>query len=422
MVYNDDYAGPVLHVRPGELLSIRLDNRLREPTNLHFHGIQTSPQGNSDNVHVSIAPGDRFHYLIRIPAGQPPGLYWYHAHVHGAAEKQIMRGLSGALVVEGFTRVFPELSGVTERLLVLKEYEFDDSGDPVIEDEWHDRIQTINGQTGLAVPMRPRETQVWHLVNQAANRYFHLSLTGHRFRILAEDGVARTGGLEAETLHIAPAGRMSVLVEAGEAGTYDLVSANVLTGKARDRVLGRAMVSGPVAAPANANPAFPQRSDLRQAAVTAARTLVFSDSADAERYFIDGRIYDHGRIDMRVPLGSVEEWTIRNDSDEMHVFHIHQVHFQIVAVDGHPAPFEGYRDTVKVPERGTVTVRIPFLRREMLGRFVFHCHVLKHEDKGMMANIEVYDPSGVRDERPAFRTWRAGLTGGAALPYQFCGP
>ena len=97
-------------------------------------------------------------------------------------------------------------------------------------------------------------------------------------------------------------------------------------------------------------------------------------------------------MDVRVPLGNIEEWTIRNDSDDMHIFHIHQIGFQVVEINGKPVPFTGYVDTVLVPERGQVKLRMPFTDRVILGRFVFHCHVLRHEDLGMMANIEVYDP------------------------------
>jgi len=128
--FNGLYAGPVLRVRPGDMLRIRLINDLSQPTNLHFHGIFTSPLGNGDNVHLSIAAGTSFTYEIRIPTTQPPGLYWYHSHLHGRSEWQVMRGLSGALVVDpadepGAARG-AEQPGMAERLFVLKDIVFDD--------------------------------------------------------------------------------------------------------------------------------------------------------------------------------------------------------------------------------------------------------------------------------------------------------
>jgi FtsP/CotA-like multicopper oxidase with cupredoxin domain len=128
--------------------------------------------------------------------------------------------------------------------------------------------------------------------------------------------------------------------------------------------------------------------DLR-GAVTGRRTVVFSETADGDTLFIDGRTFDPTRTDTRVKLGAVEEWTIRNESDELHDFHIHQTHFQVTEVDGVPQPFVGYQDIVNVPVRGAVKVIIPFTDPVIVGRFVYHCHLLAHEDKGMMATIEV---------------------------------
>ncbi len=421
LIYNGAYAGPVLRVRPGDRMLIRLVNRLAEPTNIHFHGIETSPLGNSDNVHTVVDPGESFLYSIVVPDTQSPGLYWYHAHLHGAAERQAMSGLSGALMVEGFAQQFPGLDGIAERLFVLKEYEFPDSEDPAIDGELHERLQTVNGETGVTVHMRPHETQLWHLGNQSANRIIHLALRGHRFGIVGEDGTARNNAMQADVLNIEPSARMEVLVEAGEPGVYDLVSEGILTGTARSRVMGHLVVEGEPASPVAALDRFPSKEDLRTRDVTTRRTIGFTQDNDTEQYFIDGKMYDHDRMDIRVPLGSLEEWTLRNDSDDFHEFHIHQVHFQVVAIDGKAVPFDGYRDTVRIPERGSATIRIPFARREIVGKFVFHCHVLKHEDKGMMANIEVYDPAKETFLSPikALLTRLGSARGG--LPYAFCG-
>jgi len=95
---------------------------------------------------------------------------------------------------------------------------------------------------------------------------------------------------------------------------------------------------------------------------------------------------------VKVPLGSIEEWTVRNASDELHVFHIHQVGFQVLSVNDKPVAFDGLQDTVNVPIHGEVKIRLAFTDPVIVGRFMFHCHILEHEDKGMMAQIEVYDP------------------------------
>jgi FtsP/CotA-like multicopper oxidase with cupredoxin domain len=426
MVFNGLYPGPLLRVRPGDLMRIKLVNHLNEPTNLHFHGIQTSPLANSDNVHVLVPPGASFQYEIRIPLDQPPGLYWYHAHAHGLATHQVTSGLSGPLIVEGIEASLPVSGSITERVFTLKDVEYEDSDDPVINDELHGLTQTINGQTRVALTMRPGEKQLWRFGNQSANLYFHLTLQGHRFRVVAEDGVVLRTPRMVDTIDIGPAARVEALVDAGEAGDYDLRSQKVLTGSAMSRTLGVLRVAGAVVAAAPAvTPAW-QLEDLRQRAITARRTIIFSQDDATETYRINGRLFDHDHIDTRVPFGSTEEWTLRNDSDDMHVFHIHQLSFQVTAIDGKPVPFNGYLDVVRVPERGTVTILLPFTRPETIGQFVYHCHVLKHEDKGMMAQIEVFVPQSrwlaVRLlDRPIRWLRQRMFAFHSGLPVEFCG-
>ena len=407
-VYNGEYAGPVLRVHPGDTMKIKLINHASRPMNLHFHGLETSPLDNHDNIHISAKPGETFDYEVYIPPFQPPGLYWYHDHTHGISAQNVMEGLSGALIVEGFAQQFPELSGVKEQLLVLKDYEFDDSKDPVIADYYHNNIQSINGRTFSKISMRPGETQLWRLTNQSANLYFHLSMKGHKFRIIGEDARSAMKETVVDTLDIRPATRLAVLVDAGDAGTYDLVSEKVLTGsganRASSRVLGRVEVSGETAQTVPAIYAFPKNQDLREVKIDESRDVIFSQLNDDKNFYLNGKKFDASRIDMRIPLGNTEEWTIHNHSNDMHIFHIHQVSFQVTEIDGTPQPFNGYVDNVRVPENSTVKIIIPFTNRLIVGQFFIHCHVLKHEDNGMMAHIEIYDP----DPNGAFPFYRAG--------------
>jgi FtsP/CotA-like multicopper oxidase with cupredoxin domain len=403
--YNGLYAGPVLRLHPGDLLRVRLVNDLAQPTNLHFHGIRTSPLGNSDNAHVAVPAGGRFTYEIRIPASQPPGLYWYHSHLHGVSEVQVMHGLSGALVVEPAA---PPAAGQHERLLVLKDMVFDDdTGDATIDTTLHGIVQSINGRLQTEAAMRPGETQLWRLSNQSADRAFHIVVAGHRLRIIAEDGDPSRVARDVDVLDLMPGSRADVLVTGEAGGRYALISRGTMTGsgtaRSPDRVLGTLVVGG---APAIATPAASvatASADLRGTSIAARRLISFSQTgaldADQQRFFINGRTFDPSRVDIRARLGTVEEWTIRNDSDDLHVFHIHQVGFQVVAINEAPVGLTGLVDTVRVPERGSVTLRMAFTDPIILGRFMFHCHVLKHEDKGMMAQIEVYaaPPRGLPD-------------------------
>ncbi|HEU5047917.1 MAG TPA: SCO family protein [Rickettsiales bacterium] len=405
-VYNDQYAAPLLRVRPGDRMRIRLINHTSGPTNIHFHGIETSPLGNGDNVHVNVEPGQTFDYDVRVSKDQAPGLYWYHDHTHGIAEKNVMRGLSGALEVEGIEDVLPQLARLKQRVFVLKDYEFPESKDPHIVRDLHRVIQTINGQTDVVLRMHPGETQFWRFSNQSPNRLFHLAVKGMQFRIVEMDGRHTLHETMTDVLTVLPASRLEVLVTAGQPGIHEIVTQNVMTGCypncKLERVQGKVIVSGMPETPLPAITEFPKEHDLRSDKIDATRDFVYSESADEGKYYINGQLFNMNRVDFRVPLGHVEEWTIRNDSDDFHTFHIHQLHFQVVEVNGKEVPFNGYVDNAGVPERSTVKVIIPFTDPAIVGTFIAHCHVLEHEDKGMMAHVEVYDPA-VKDAASFFQ-------------------
>jgi FtsP/CotA-like multicopper oxidase with cupredoxin domain len=354
-------------------------------------------------VHIKVYPGQSFEYVIPIPSTQPPGLYWYHAHLHGLSEEQVMGGLSGALVVEGFQEQFPGLANVKEHIFVLKDYVFEHSHDPVIHDILHDRVESVNGRFYTETTMRPGETQLWRFTNQSADLYFHIALKGHVFRIIGDDGVSANRETVVKTLDIKPAGRLEVLVTAGEPGEYDLVAEKSLMGTSGastfNRVIGKLTVAGEKDTPVAEMAQFPERENLLRRSVDKYRVITFSEDVDKNEYYMNDKLYDEDRIDIRVPLGNTEEWVIRNRSNDMHVFHIHQVHFQVVEINGVPQLFNGYVDNVYVPEQGSVRIRIAFTDPRIVGRFVYHCHVLQHEDAGMMANIEVYDRQASQFDR-----------------------
>jgi FtsP/CotA-like multicopper oxidase with cupredoxin domain len=401
--YNGVYGGPVLRVKPGDVLHVHLVNHLDQTTNIHFHGLAVSPLGHGDNAMLSVMPGKEWDYEIPIPANHNPGLYWYHTHAHGFAERQLMAGLSGLLVIEGFQDEEPGLASLKERLFALKDFQADEDGNLYrVLKAYHRDLRTINGQLMPRIDIQPGETQLWRLSNQTANTYFRLSLEGHTFRIIARDAQPVVHPATVKELMFGPSQRMDVLVDGGSPGSYMLTAERTLTGPAGDEFpaqnMGLLVVAPPSAgAPLAANlpeaPGFNTVADLSGAKIDAQRLMVFSEDGTTGLFFINHRIFDHERVDVRVPLGNTEDWTVRNSTDELHIFHIHQVHFQVMSVNGQPQPFDGMVDTVNIPIHGEVKIRIPFTDPKIVGRFMFHCHILEHEDKGMMAQVEVYDPN-----------------------------
>ncbi|MFC5799855.1 multicopper oxidase domain-containing protein [Streptomyces formicae] len=127
--------------------------------------------------------------------------------------------------------------------------------------------------------------------------------------------------------------------------------------------------------------------DLAKEPVAGRKTIVFTENADGTLFYINGKQFDHNRVDFRVKLNTTEEWTIRNDSDEVHSYHVHTNDFQVMSVDGKPQVNRGFQDTVDVPPRGNIVIRSRFL--DYPGRTVLHCHILNHEDAGIMAVLQI---------------------------------
>jgi suppressor of ftsI len=391
MVYNGLYIPPTLRVRPGDTIRLRLTNALAQPTNLHTHGLTVSPRGNSDNVLLEVAPGQIQDYQIRLPPDQPPGLYWYHPHAHGFSDMQVRNGMSGAIIVDGLLDPFPTLRHLPERLLLLKDIQIE-NGRVVHRDIGKNTIRTINGIVNPVIVLRPGETELWRIGNIGADLYYSLTLDGHHFQVVARDGNRRAGLTTQDTLSLSPGARTAVLVTAGAPGVYLLRTGEINTGSEGNEYEGTVMatvrVEGSPATPVALPHALLPVEDLR-GKVTNRRTIVFTESTDGDTMFVDGKQFDMNRTDVRVKLGAIEEWTIRNDSDELHSFHIHQGPFQLAEINGVPQPADDHRDVVDVPIRGEVKVVIPFTNPLIVGRFVYHCHILAHEDKGMLATIEV---------------------------------
>jgi FtsP/CotA-like multicopper oxidase with cupredoxin domain len=311
--------------------------------------------------------------------------------VHPLVEEQVFGGMSGAIVVEGLRERLGGLSGVTERIMELKDLQIDRDGRiPSAIDSDAPTVRTVNGQVRPTVAMRPGEVQLWRIANVGADIWYRLVLRGHALYQVAEDGNPLRATWRRRVILLPPGKRAEVLVRAGRPGVYRLETLRYSTGPEGDtyprRTLARRVVSGapepPRAIPSRIQPFR----DLRRVAVDRRRTIVFSENPAGTVFFIDGRRFSHHRIDQRVRLGAVEEWTIRNTSGEQHPFHIHQGDFQVVRVNGRPVAARGLQDTVPLPVHGSVTIRMRFA---ISGTFVFHCHILAHEDGGMMAVVRV---------------------------------
>jgi FtsP/CotA-like multicopper oxidase with cupredoxin domain len=417
--YEGTIPGPTLRVRPGDVLRIRLVNELPpnpdpapldmalphhfNTTNFHFHGSHVSPAGISDNIFRSMEPGQSYDIEIAIPSDHTRGTYWYHPHHHGSADVQVTGGMAGALIVEGDFDDVPEIAAAAERVLLLNEVLFDHRGTIETYDTvWPEavpRFLSVNGQREPVIRMRPGEVQRWRIVHAGHEDNLHIALEQHALHAIAFDGIRRSRVEHAESLLMAPGQRADVLVKAGAAGAYTLRAiANDQGYPSPVGPLATLVVEGeplPMHLPATLGGA--PLAAIRDEEVTNRRRITlsveqpeFPPAANYQEfaYLVCGRRFDHDRVDQRIPLGAVEEWTVVNEHDNDHIFHIHTNPFQMVAINGEKLAEPEWRDTVVVPRNASVTFRSRFL--DFTGRFVHHCHMLNHEELGMMQVVEVY--------------------------------
>ena len=288
--------------------------------------------------------------------------------------EQVRAGLAGALIVEGELDELPALRELRERLLILQGPFFGAGGQPFL----------INGRPNPGIEIEPGETQRWRFLNAAPSTFVNLALDAHQLHLIGLDGIPLPEVRSIGSILIGPGERIEFLVQGGPAGQYVLRSLTWGPDAQRQDEFGMATLvsAGATAEPGPLPTQLVPAADLSQAEVDVQRTVTFQENTTAPVFTIDDAVFDPDVVNLTVKLGAVEEWTIRNTSEEWHPFHIHINDFQVFAINGEPVrPF--WNDTISLPPRGEVTMRTRFA--DFTGRSVFHCHILAHEDFGMMS-------------------------------------
>jgi FtsP/CotA-like multicopper oxidase with cupredoxin domain len=395
--FGNSLIGPTLLVSPGGTLKTVVDNRTAKMTNIHFHGMHVSPKGKGDNVFRMFRPGTKSHSKIEIPLDHEPGTYWYHVHMHGTTEEQVMGGMSGLLIVDGLEDRLPaDLQGITERQLAIRDLETK-GGSAIMNaakiDPAGPTTRLVDAQLRPTMAIGSGETQLWRIANVGADLFYDIQLEGHTFTVLGEDGDPRWDVVQQSHLVLPPGKRFDVLVQGGEPGTYDLITRKFDEGFQRlpRTTLASVEVTGPPAQPATDLPTSMNSTDgdLSNAPIAKKRRFVFTlDTKGGFKAEINGETFDPNVVNVRAKLGTVEQWTLINHSSEDHPFHIHVNDFQVMSVNGKPYDAHGLQDVVIIPKNGgKVVIRNPF--EDFTGEFVFHCHILGHEDAGMMQTVKV---------------------------------
>lgn len=449
--YNGTFPGPTMVARPGDVLRIREINKLPpEPTmpehdiniphgfntiNLHTHGLNVSPEDSEDNVLLEVHPGEVFHHEVHIPTDHPSGTFWYHPHKHGSASCQMGSGMSGFLIIADpgkDIRSVPEIAAAKEVMLIFQEiYIRDRSADGVGEvpdfptevadyffsDATRNEI-TVNGVasnelgtdgTTVTIPeirMSPGEVQHWRLSHAGIFHNWVFAIDGHDSHILAYDGITRDRVDTVGSFLFVSGQRRDILVKASATrGTYAVKRRAYKQGAEVNTwpeiILFNIVVEGSpmeMALPTRLNPPVSRLPYIADKEIVRRRDIPFNFIDDTPRgiflFTIDNKVFKPGRVDFSMVLDTAEEWTITNNPSSDHPFHIHVNWFEVLReIDskGNKTEYDPpiWMDTANIPAGGSVVIRTRF--EKFQGKAVFHCHLLPHEDEGMMSLIEMVD-------------------------------
>ena len=507
-VASDGGVAPNLRLRPGDTLILRLKNQAKpgfasvpaararqyahtaaahtapvnttaagdscnggpmvaSATNLHFHGLLIPAACHADETLKTLVEPDApaFEYRFRIPEDQPPGLYWYHPHVHGISKTQILGGASAALIVEGIERVDPQLAGLPERVFVIRDENLanPDAEPPQLsaatqllrKDPEGDAMNMGTGEGKPAkdlsinyvpvpypkyppavIRIRPGQRELWRVANASAITYLNLQVLYNNVpqplevvaldgAPLAEGGASNKASMKVSHAVVPPGGRVEFVLSGPAAGVdASLVTRGVDTGPLGENDPRRALAILQISADApkpraalDANPApvvLHKVEWLGSAPSAEQRKLYFSekqqdpsDPNSPTTFFltVEGqtpRAFDpeSTKPSMIAQQGTVEEWTIENRTQEFHAFHIHGIHFLMTEWNGRKVDEPFLRDTVnleywdgKSANYPSVKLRMDFRDPNTVGVLPYHCHLLEHQDGGMMGLLLVRSPN-----------------------------
>ena len=443
-LYNQTVT-PLIEVMEGSELEVAVDNQLPYPTTIHWHGVKV-PNSQDGGPHDPIPPQGTHTYRFRVPEGNA-GLHWFHPHPHGHLAEQIAHGLAGALLVR--PRQDPVPSEIPAYLLMVTDLRLDGRGQvaPHTPVDWMNGregdILLVNGQRNPLLEVAPGATFRLRMVNACAGRYLRLHLQGHGLQLIGTDGGYLEQAVAMDELLLVPGQRCDLLLrattQAGQSFALqklpydrDWMGPEPTHYRQTETLMTLRTTQGPVQAPIRLPSRLANIPPLGQPAVT--RQVVLSEEMPGHamrgmhtgpnhaghgmappahrghgphsehtgggmmmpgrppiRFMINGETFKPGRILFEGVKGQVEEWEVINASHMDHPFHVHGTQFQTVAIrdagqDWQTPPYRAWQDTVNLKPGQGLKLRLIF---EQPGEWMFHCHIIEHEELGMMASILV---------------------------------
>lgn len=398
--FDGGIPGPLLELAVGDRLIVHFTNDLPEPTTIHWHGLRipADMDGVPDHSQPAVLPGERFDYDFVVPDA---GLFWYHPHINSSA--QVASGLYGPLLVRPVD-ASEDLAPADEVVLVLSDIAIDDDGALVDPQSGGDlgtlfgregNVVLVNGRWLPTMSVRSGVTLRWRVVNAARTRYFQLALPGTKFTRIGNDGGLLASPVEEDMLLLTPGQRADVLVTPDAAAG----SLQFLTWVPYDRGFGSTefrqeelvmrldFSTDPPGQPST--PGFARELSPIDITHATAVSLRLTQMKDPDGHVVLGinNVPFSELAPLPAKIGETQVWTIENEMDWAHPFHLHGFFFQVLGDDGTPQQPLAWHDTVDIPVHGSRKIAVRFNERP--GMWMFHCHILDHADAGMMGMIDL---------------------------------
>lgn len=395
--FNGSYLGPTLRAKRGEKVRVDVTNRLDEATTVHWHGMHV-PARFDGGPHQPIAPGETWRPTWRID--QPAATLWYHPHPHGQTQDHVNRGLAGMFLIDDpasqVADRLPHEYGVDDIPVIVQDKSIASDGDLGSDDFGDDLV--VNGTYAPYLDVTTEKVRL-RLLNASTRRVYDFGLSdGRAFTMVGTGGGLLPRPAPMHRVQLSPGERADIVVSMtpGERVTLRSYQPDLGINSFAARFDGGQdrfdVLQLRAATHLDPSPAIPEHlaaaPDLDVAGANVRRFELRGRS-------INGESMDMSRVDETVPLGTTEVWEVTNSDGEYHNFHVHDVQFEVLSVDGKQpgVALSGWKDTIFMPPERTVRLAMRFSDyADPNSPYMFHCHLLPHEDNGMMGQFVVVRP------------------------------
>lgn len=435
MGVNGDILGPTLLMNKGDFVDITVNNNLGETTTIHWHGMHVSA-ANDGGPHTTIAPGTSWNPKFTVM--DKAGTYWYHPHLHEKTNEHVSKGIAGFIIVrdsEAAALELPRTYGIDDFPLVIQTKDFD-AGNQIVVPSNSDDVLMVNATINPQLSV-PAQVVRLRLLNGSSMRVFNIGLSGNSsFYQIGTDGGLLTEPVSITRLQMAPGERAELLIDFSgmEGQSIQLMSyasefQNGIYGATYPGTMTMMTLDGYNPNPLNGNnfniinfqvvtqtenpvttipSTLAEVNPIPESEANQTRNLTFSPEIMGPnqlngKFLINGASFNMDIINYTIPLNNTEIWSIFNQSAIAHPFHIHDVQFFVLDRNGNPPPVseQGRKDVILVKPQETVRFITKFedFANDSVP-YMAHCHMLVHEDDGMMLQFEVVsDISGFEDDK-----------------------